>query len=152
MKKERKFVKWHRGFFYLQQYHIVSASDRPFPLDKKTKLCRITMWKTRNFVKWLRCISKLQQFHIILGYDEARIYRRIRGNRRSPWRQNCCQFDRSFEQSRYHLPQIWCRYQRHWEVDQQPFAFSSIRVSLCSKFFVLTNLQLSQIKWYICNF
>ena len=114
---------------------LIYSNFTLFTLGIRTKFCLIIMWKTRKFVKWLRCIGKFQQFHIILGYDEARIYRRIRGNRRSPWRQNCCQFDRSFEQSRYHLPQIWCRYQRHWEVDQQPFAFSSIRVSLWYRVF-----------------
>merc|ERR1712008_476831 len=68
---------------------------------KKYQQCREERQETSTPPTLFQSYRQIPQ-----GYDEARIYRRIRGNRRSPWRQNCCQFDRSFEQSRYHLPQI----------------------------------------------
>ena len=71
---------------------------------------------------------------IFESHDEAWLHWWIRSRRRSPWRQNCRQFDWQTQQSWCDFSQIWCWNQRHWKVDQQLVAFSSIRVSFTKSY------------------
>lgn len=73
--------------------------------------------------------TMLKGHHQILdGDDEARLHWWIRNRRWPSFRQSGRQLNGPIKQMRRNFTQIWCTHQRHWEVDKQFVAISSVRV------------------------